>query len=196
MSARPRLFVAVDLGRDVRRGLERAIDEARALAADAKWIAVEHAHLTLAFLGGVDAAGVPAIDAALARAATRHSAITLDVHGAGTFGRPSSPRVLWIGVHGEIDLLAALHRDVTESLAALGFTPEAREFHPHVTLARSRAQGGERRLANAAVRLAETDAGRAHISHVALMQSHLSPRGARYTTLTRHGLTGTRTRVS
>ena len=102
------------------------------------------------------------------------------MHGAGTFGRSSSPRVLWLGVDGEVRALASLQRDVAGELEAIGFPREERAFSPHLTLALAREERGDVSLAIAAERLATFDVGSARLTAVRLMQSELGPGGARY----------------
>lgn len=178
-----RLFVAAPLGPAIGASVARAIGLARLTAPTARWAAPDGVHLTLAFLGGVSSDRVPGIVGALTPAAARHHPFTIEAGAAGVFGRTSSPRVLWLGVGGDRAALASLQRDVTAALAAIGFPREAREFRPHLTLARARDEAGDARLTRAAERLATFDAGRTRVTHVELMQSHLGPGGARYTAL-------------
>lgn len=180
MSGLLRLFVAVDLGAEVGAGVARAIGTARLSAPQAKWVPPDGAHLTLAFLGGVEAARAPAIGAALVQAAAARGPFVLGVGGAGTFGKPAYPRVLWLGVTGEVRALGALQRAVVAALAPLGFPAEERPFHPHLTLARARDVRGDRSLARAAERLATFDAGTGRVDRLLLMQSQPGARGARY----------------
>jgi RNA 2',3'-cyclic 3'-phosphodiesterase len=175
-----RLFVAVDLGPDVEARVAHAIAQARLAAPRAKWVHAGGVHLTLAFLGAVEGGRVPAVSAALARAAGGRTPIDLAVEGAGTFGKAAYPRVLWLGVAGNVRALATLARAVSAQLATLGFPPEERDFHPHLTLARARDPRGDRGLAEAARRLAAFDGGAARADRVLLMQSHLERGGARY----------------
>lgn len=185
-----RLFVAVPLGPAIGTAVARAIATARLAAPTAKWAAPEGVHLTLSFLGGVSSDRVPAITAALTPAAARHRPFAIEAGAAGIFGRASSPRVLWLGVGGDLTALAALQRDVAAALAAIGFPPEDRAFRPHLTLARARDLAGDARLTRASERLADVDAGRTRVTQVELIQSHLGPRGARYTTLSTAPLGG------
>lgn len=178
-----RLFVAVPLGPAIGASVARAISMARLAAPTAKWASPDGVHLTLSFLGGVSSDRVPAIGAALSRAAARHQPFAIEAGAAGIFGRASSPRVLWLGLGGDRAALASLQRDVAAALAAIGFPPEEREFRPHLTLARARDDGGDARLTRAAERLAAFDAGRMQVTQIALVQSHLGGPGARYTTL-------------
>src|SRR5207248_1568292 len=95
-----RLFVAVDLGAEVRRALEALEGELRPQARDARWVAPENAHLTLAFLGGMEEAAVPGLSEALGQVAARAAPFQLLVQGGGAFGTSKKPRVLWVGVEG------------------------------------------------------------------------------------------------
>jgi len=58
------------------------------------------------------------------------------------FGRPELQRsgIAWIAPHSEPQGLLDLHARLTDALLALGLTPEARTYRPHVTMAR-RANG-------------------------------------------------------
>ncbi|RPH57171.1 RNA 2',3'-cyclic phosphodiesterase, partial [bacterium] len=100
--------------------------------------------------------------------------------GGGTFppGRPA--RVAWVGVEAP-DELMTLQADVTRvAVEALGFEPEERPYHPHVTLARCPAPW--RRDAVEKFTNAFTGAvGQPFVAfHGTLFESRLSPKGARY----------------
>jgi len=51
-------------------------------------------------------------------------------------GRAAPPRVLWFGVEGERDKLAALQRDLSAVHEPFGYRPERRPYTPHITVAR------------------------------------------------------------
>src|SRR5258707_11917370 len=133
-----RLFVAVDLGAKVRRALEALEGELRPLARDARWVAPQDAHLTLAFLGSMEEAAVPELSAALGQVAARAAPFELRVQGGGAFGSSKKPRVLWAGVEGDTGALAALHARTEAALQPLGYQPESRPYRPPLTLARAR----------------------------------------------------------
>ena len=88
-------------------------------------------HLTLAFLGNVEPARLPDIEAAGDRCQGEPFTITLDRLG---FWRRS--RILWLGASEVPGPLRALAETLWSSLDACGFERERRTFHPHVTLAR------------------------------------------------------------
>ncbi|MEZ5289528.1 MAG: RNA 2',3'-cyclic phosphodiesterase [Vicinamibacterales bacterium] len=181
MSARPRLFVAIALGPDVVPGVARAVARGRAVAPRARWAAEDVAHLTLVFLGATDAGAVDGITAAVTRAAGPRAPFDLVVTGAGTFGRPSSPRVLWLGIGGDVEALAAVQTAVARALVPLGVPLEDRPFRPHVTLARARDARGDRDLARAREALEGFEAGGLRVRELGLVESRLGAGGPRYT---------------
>jgi RNA 2',3'-cyclic 3'-phosphodiesterase len=148
-----RLFVACQLPDEVRDALSRAQDGLRRLVPGRlRWVRPEGIHVTLKFLGDVDETRVEAIRAALAAAI---DPFELRVRPAtiGTFGG-ARVRVVWVGLKGEIEGLAALAVRVEQALAPLGFPRERRPFAAHLTLARvpDRASAGERKRLLAAVK--------------------------------------------
>ena len=134
-------------------------------------LAAENHHLTLAFLGEVDEAGVRSAMDALETACAGMGPVELVAEGLGTFGRGRAT-TLWLGIRrsGELDLLA---RRVREELAARGLTYDEKDFLPHITLARrARVPRGE--LGDLAFPLPD------EATCVTLYRSILEPDGARY----------------
>ncbi len=107
-----------------------------------RWVAPDGLHLTIRFLGGVDPGRLEALGAALRGLAVESFPVSLG--GLNTFGRVSAVRVVWLGLTAGSDGLGKLAGEVETRSAAQGFEPEARPFHPHLTLARSRQRRGER----------------------------------------------------
>lgn len=170
---RLRLFVAVEVPEPVRAAVDAVLAALRPRAPQANWTAAAGWHLTLAFLGGVEAERVEAVEDALAQAAGEVEPFTLRLDGTvGTFGG----RVLWAGLEGSAPL-AALAGHVRDALAPLGFPPEERPFHAHLTLARAR-RGGRLPRDLAADYAGPRPAWR--VERLALMRSRLGRGGARY----------------
>jgi 2'-5' RNA ligase len=143
-------------------------------------VAESNLHVTLKFLGQVEAARVESIAAALERVGARTPAFELAVRGLGAFPAPARARVVWAGLEPAARL-AALAADVDTALATLGFARESRPFAAHVTLGRVRESRRNPSLADALARPAPC--GRLPVSRLSLMRSELHPRGARYTEL-------------
>jgi len=180
---RMRLFIAVELGEEVRGRIAVELNSLQRMAPDAKWVRVESMHVTLAFLGHLPEDKVPAIRAAIEKvAATRHP-LSLQARGLGSFGSSRRPRVLWVGLHGEVELLAQSQHRLEDELVPLGYQRERRAFNPHLTLARARNPSGDAKLLRCVEYGRDLDFGRAQIDRIVLFRSDLSPKGARYTAL-------------
>jgi 2'-5' RNA ligase len=177
-----RLFVALALPSEatlalatVERKLRRAAGEA-----EVKWAAPENAHLTLQFLGSVAEERLAEVSAAVQGAARTSRALSLSIAGAGGFPNAKRPRVLWAGVEGDREPLAALVAELGARLAPLGFPPETRPFAAHLTLGRTRDPRGARDLEGAILAAAKGEPCSFRVAELTLFRSHLSPRGARY----------------
>jgi 2'-5' RNA ligase len=166
---------------EIRERLAAEVERLRPVAGDVAWVARDNVHLTLKFLGGVEATRLDAVAGALTDAAAGCRAFDLTVRGLGAFPSPTRPRVLWAGVDEGAVQAATAARRVDEALAPLDFAPEARAFTAHVTLGRLRVPRASPRLAEALP--AGGTFGRQRVDRLALMRSQLSPRGARYTEL-------------
>jgi len=177
-----RCFVAIALPEEIRAGVARLQTELRAAApaADVRWTAPAGLHVTLQFLGEVRGAHVPAVSAALAEAAARHAPPPLAVDAVGAFPTPVQPRILWAGVSGD---LAGLAADVGAALAPVGYPPETRPFHAHVTLGRVRRPGPLGPLRAALAGLGRPDGLAWTAREVVLYRSHLRSSGSVYEAL-------------
>ena len=187
MSESIRAFVAVELPPEVKGALShvvRLLDGRR--IGGLRTVDPASAHLTLKFLGNVPASRVAAIEEALVDAAAVVRPLRLRLGGTGTFPERGAPRVLWVGLAGETDGLAALRSRIEEALRPLGFAPEGRPFHPHLTLARmsDRSARSDRKRASDALSSAPFEPGLTFaVESVSLMRSILRREGACYVRL-------------
>ncbi len=167
-----RLFVAVWPPEEV---LDRVAALPRPEVTGLRWTGREQWHVTLRFLGPVPevepVAGAQAI-------AVRPLGPTSAVVGPAT-GR-FDQRILHVPVRGLDDVAAA----VVDATASLGKRPDDRPFHGHLTLARvaKHAKVDLRPLAGVPLE------ARWEVDAVCLVESRLSPKGARYDVLERFSL--------
>ena len=183
MESSIRSFIAIDLWEQTRRQIEAFIQELRKSDAQVGWVRVEGIHLTLKFLGNVSPGSIEEIKSELARVASQTGPIRIEPAGCGAFPAIKSPRVIWIGLRGQIGPLSELARQVETALVPLGFKPEDRPFKPHLTVGRVR--GRQRLQALQEILLAHRDftAEPFDASQVVLYKSELRPDGARYSPL-------------
>jgi len=136
-SDRPRLFVAVELPDALRDAIEDAVAPWRRSLADFRWSSREALHLTVSFIGGVDASDVDAIKGAVEAAASAIAPIPTGLMRFGAFPERGKARVLWIGLDDPQDRLVRLAAVVAANLERF-LEPEDRPYHPHLTIARAR----------------------------------------------------------
>lgn len=179
MSETLRAFVAVRVPSSP--PLHNVLGELAALGRPVKPIAAENLHLTLKFLGNTDRSWLPDIERVLGELASKISAFDVTLQGLGAFPKPSRPSVIWTGMTPPEPVIR-LAGDVESTLATFGFSPETRPFHPHVTVARIKNRP-PRELAALLERHAETEFAAFSVNEIALVQSELTPDGARYTPL-------------
>jgi RNA 2',3'-cyclic 3'-phosphodiesterase len=185
-----RLFFAIELPGEIR---EAAADHAARLrrefpAARASWLRPESLHLTLKFLGEVEAIRINALYYAAVAAAAALAPFELTVEGAGTFPPHGVARVLWLGVRDHQGQLARLQFRLEKECAQVGFPRDSKPFKPHLTLARLRVpkRGDENYELSEAQRRAPFGPHAFQVSGFALIRSELGPGGSRYTPLSRH----------
>jgi RNA 2',3'-cyclic 3'-phosphodiesterase len=184
-----RLFVAAEIGDELAGRAAELIRELQKRAGEAAprarmtWPAADRIHITIRFIGEVDDARAGAIRAALEPPLDLHP-FDLTLAGTGAFPKRGPPRVLWAGIERGREDLAAVERDITSRLAALGIEGEDRPYSPHLTLARVREAAGLR-PARLFQGLEERRLGTTRIDAITLFQSRLSPNGPTYVSLLR-----------
>lgn len=189
-----RCFIAIPLDRALAREVSRLPRQlAPALPPDAvRWVRVDQLHLTLKFFGDVPEHRVPALKERLRQACSAGTPLRLALSGLGCFPNPARPRVVWIGVSGDIDALRQLQERVATATADFGDQPEEQAFHPHLTIGRlKRRDAATLRRAGEALAAASVGAlGQWTVSEVLLFSSLLSSQGPTHTVLARAPLGG------
>lgn len=172
----PRLFIAIHLPQAVKSGLLRL----KTSIPTARWSDNRQFHLTLRFLGDIDQNRVGNVESALSQIAL--PAFEMSLKGVGCFpeniNKPT--RVLWAGISAPKTLFD-LQKQVELAMIGAGFGEQDKPFSPHITLARLKT---DKPLG---VVKSFLDANRDYVSeifqvtHFALVESRLDPRGAVYT---------------
>lgn len=147
-----------------------------------KWARPENIHLTLKFLGDISESTVPAVADVIAETVRAYSPIMLSAGGIGVFPGIRRPMVLWTGIAGQTDVLAALQRDIDTRLhERLAIAPEKRRFTGHLTLGRVKGRADPNRF----MEVIETFGGLSTEPFTAdavhLFRSRLLPTGPVYT---------------
>ena len=131
-----RSFLAFELPVEIREHIRVVSKELRKMALPVRWVKVDNIHLTIVFLGSVDEDTVGDIKEKVNVAVKRFSPVKTRLSSVGAFPHWRKPRVIWIGLNGNIERLSHLRNALQEELKVLGFIPEKRPFRPHLTLGR------------------------------------------------------------
>ena len=185
-----RLFLAINLPPAERQAIYDAVAPLRAAARGVSWVAADKLHLTLKFIGAQPPEAADALRAAIAPAASRAAAATLELGGLGAFPDLRAPRVIWMRVQPD-PRLELLHHDLEIACADAGYELDGRTFRPHITLGRVRerlAPPAARALADAARGVHYR--GRARAASVEIMVTEQSAQGSRYRAVASLALAG------
>jgi len=179
-----RLFLALELPDSVKQHLSGL---PRTDASAIKHTPPDNLHVTLKFLGGVEASVAERLSDAL-------RGVKVESHVEVWAGHPvilpprGKVRVISVGLDGDVARVVELQSAVEAVCAGHGFPPEGRRYLPHITLARARQPlpGSNRE------RLAELLNGHLptptfRTQGFTLMQSHLGGPAPKYVPLARFG---------
>lgn len=184
-----RTFFAIALTGAARTEAEALLAALRAAPdSDAvRWARAEGLHVTLRFLGEIDAGQVQPVARAVAEEMAGCAPFELALGGVRGFPTPRRPRVVACEV-APVDAVTRLAAAVERGTARAGFAPEARSFRAHLTLGRVR-----RGRSVQVPALAASAAARMRVDEIVFFQSELSRSGARYSPLEHVALEATLT---
>ena len=184
--SRLRTFIAVDPGKAIR---DRTVALQEVLArtgVEVKWVEPENLHVSLLFLGEVDARDVPDVCQSVAEVCAAREKFSMTVESVGCFPNPRRPRILWVGVGTGSQELCRLHDGLEKPLLKLGcYRREERRYTPHLTLGRVKSDRPAEKLRDELVKHASWRGGETHVSELLVLSSELTPQGPHYTVLSR-----------
>jgi len=183
-----RVFVAVDVGDEVRREVTRVVTTLTAKLEAVKkppkvaWVRPNALHVTIKFLGELEPPDVERIQDLLAPPIPI-APFQLDWRGIGTFPSNRHPRALWLGVINGAAPLAQVEAEVSRRLAGeQAIEIEDRAFLPHLTLGRVK-MAGEGVDWPKLLQSVEVKRASSPVDRVTLYRSVLSQHGPNYTGL-------------
>lgn len=180
-SERIRTFLAVVVGEETRRRLESLSTELASELKGFRWTKPDQLHVTLAFLGDVEATKIADLGLGVSKALRVLRPFEVHWRGLGAFPKASRASILWAGVGAGAEQFIALQKVVAHSLIERGFPLDPR-FSPHVTLARAKRYGGRPAdLRDVVDRFHVSEFGVDQVSDVLLMKSECRPSGSVYT---------------
>ena len=183
MSQKVRAFIAIELPDSIRSLLDQVQQELKSLRLKARWVRAENIHLTLKFLGDIDAGDIDNIGGAMADTAADSAPLALKIGGIGFFPGIKRPRVIWVGLGGDIPNLLNLQRNLEDRLVPVGYAKEKRSFKAHLTLGRIRQAANPETIRRILKEYIELGDHQFMADRIILFKSVLKPSGAVYSPL-------------
>jgi RNA 2',3'-cyclic 3'-phosphodiesterase len=137
-----RAFFGLPVPEAQRSILARYLVDCAGRAPQFRWTPDSNLHLTIRFLGHVEAAVAEKIAESVAGADLQ--GFELELGDVGTFKRGALARVVWLGLAAGAAEAEQVATVVESACVGAGLEPEPRAFSPHLTLARARPREGAR----------------------------------------------------
>ncbi len=180
-----RSFIAIELPEETIQKLAVIQELLKRSQAGVRWVRPTSIHLTLKFLGNIHPTQVDEIAAAAAQMVVDEPPITLCPAGLGAFPSNRKPRVIWVGLRGEVERLVNIQAGLERALEPLGFVQEGRGFRPHLTIGRVKDRRRLQSLIEAMSTVELPEFNSFDANEIILYKSDLRPTGAIYTKLHR-----------
>jgi len=183
MSNTIRTFIAIELPEKIIYTIGKVQEEIKSYGLKIRWVRPENIHLTLKFLGDTKAADKENVARAVSESVTGYPPISLAVKGIGVFPGIKRPRVIWLGVSNQLDVLTTFQKTLDEKLEAIGFPKENRPFRGHLTLGRIKSKIDPKKLNDALKEFTRFESEHFLADRIILYKSDLKPNGPVYTKL-------------
>lgn len=183
MSDTIRAFIALKLPDNVLSFIKKIQKDLKQYGFPVRWVKPENIHLTLKFFGNIGESDVEHIKVAVSDCGDCFSPMSLFAKGIGVFPSIIRPRVIWVGISGEMPLLSNLQNTLEKRLEEFGFKIEERPFQGHLTLGRFKDRANNGKLIEAIRKYQNIDSEVFTAEEIVLFKSNLKPEGPVYAEL-------------
>lgn len=174
-----RIFIAINLPEKIKKELFNYQKNWPRLPC--RWLKRENLHLTLAFLAYLNDEQLAEVFEITSKAALKNRPFSIFLNKV-CYGpdRRIPPRLVWIQGERSEELLK-LKNDLEKSLSEkIHFTPEKRDFLPHITLGRIRKWDWQRIPSDERPEVEKEVSINFPVNSIEVMESHLKRTGAEY----------------
>ena len=100
------------------------------------WVKDEQLHITIKFIGHTPENLFDEIKSLVIKVVSSIRPFKITINNTGCFPVPERPRILWLGVDGDLKSMKNLYLNIEKQMETIGFSLNDGEYFPHVTLAR------------------------------------------------------------
>ena len=186
-----RSFLAFELPPDIKSIVERVSREVRTSPLEASWGKPENIHLTVVFLGNIETEEIEAVGETVKGVCMGYRPFQISLKPMGCFPNSRNPRVLWLGLDGDLERMSRFRDGLQHGLKSFGIKEEERPFRPHLTLGRFRKPARmEAQLNHLMSCYRDLTSPVCSLHELILFKSDLKPGGAVYTKTKSFPMTG------
>ena len=131
-----RTFLSIPVPLEVRAKKNMLYSTLEESPAKINWVKNVQLHLTIKFLSHTPESIIEKIFNEVGSVTSTVRPFEIIIESTGCFPIKERPRVLWMGVNGNLDPLYDLFTKIDSALDLLGFPKEKQGYTPHITLAR------------------------------------------------------------
>jgi 2'-5' RNA ligase len=142
MSSKKRLFVAIDIPKDIKAEIAQKIEPLKVLTNEVTWVEPGNYHFTLQFLGAVEEELIPKISAQLKKTAESIQRFELYLRQFNILPEHGPARVIYLEVGGGEEDMNTAAFEIEEALASVGINKEHKQFVAHLTVGRIKKDQG------------------------------------------------------
>lgn len=183
MSQTIRTFIAFPLPKAVITRIFDVQEHLKTKDFPVRWVRPESIHLTLKFLGDTPIDTLNVIAMAMEETMNECSPITLFTKSLGVFPGIKKPRVIWVGLAGDIKALTDAQAKLESNLEKIGFSKETRPFKGHLTIGRIKGHIDSVKLFDVLRSFSQFASEPFETMELIHYKSELKPSGAFYTIL-------------
>ena len=181
-----RVFISINLPVSVQNELQRLIEKLQKFHWPVKREKTDTIHLTLAFLGWTKTP-LSKIKEAVENACSETIPFEINTKGLGAFPDFIKPRIVWLGLKGDLKSLAQIQKNIAKELEKREIFFNKTPFVAHMTIGRVKkgiSQGALRDLGKKISQMRKIDfQNRILVDSIDVMKSQLQRTGSVYTKL-------------
>jgi 2'-5' RNA ligase len=179
-----RSFLAFELPPDIKEALTEVSRVGKGLPLDLRWVKQENIHLTVVFMGNVSKDKIGSLGETVKTSCARFDPFEVNAGPLGFFGNRRHPRVLWMGLGGDVHRMGRFRDRLQKKLKPFGIKTEKRPFKPHLTLGRFKKDAHPwPHLDHLISKYSDLKGPTCSLKELVLFKSDLKPGGAIYTKL-------------
>ena len=178
-----RSFLAIELSEGLKKTVAEYIRELGQVSSRIKWVSPHQTHLTLKFFGSITQETVENISRTLSPVLSDYPRFYLTLNKLGAFPNLFRPRVIWLSVGGETEILHGLHQTIEKAMVPLGIPKDERPFQGHLTLGRNKENQVDEKLYRKMSGWLKKETAPFEVQELILFRSDLKPAGPVYSKL-------------